>query len=237
MSKGFDSDTQLTLTVIQRAQTAGLVAAGRYTKNLLPNEVALCRQRGFGLWMIAEGMGDLATMQRGQASGLADGRVAMTQANLLGAPTSVPIAAAVDFDAASANLADIDAYMAGFAMGIAPRPLLVYADGAVMTSTLPAGTRAYVAGASGWEGTAAYLAKNRAPALVQHAEVQMFGIGVDLVDINDESVVWFPETAVLSGAQPVMPDLSTLQQALGVTVDGLWGSQTAAAIARYYSSS
>lgn len=252
MAKGFDSDTPLTATVIQQAKAAGFVAAGRYLKNLGVAEVTLCRENDFGLWLISEGMGDQATVRRGRAGGANDGVIAAHQATILfGAPSSVPIASAVDFDAGPDDVPFIDAYMGGFAMAIAPHPLLVYGDGAVLTSDLPAGTRAYVVGATGWEGTQAYLAKNKAPALVQHGEVALFGISVDLVDINDGSILWYPGRDPDGTPLPLpavpnvslsMPSLKALQGALisagydlGTTgADGLWGAHTAAALASYY---
>lgn len=249
-AKGFDCDTHLTAAIIQAAKAAGHIAAGRYLKNLTAAEVALCRQYDFGLWLIAEGMGDRATLRRGRAGGISDAAVQVRQALALGVPGAVPIASAVDFDAVADDLPLVDAYMDGFASLISPHPLVVYGDGAVLTSHLPAGTRAYVAGAGGWEGTQAYLAQTKMPALVQHPTAAMFGISVDPVDINDESVIWYPardDAATATGGrqqetpvQTSMPPLKSLQRtliALGyqIDADGVWGRQTEGALSDYYS--
>lgn len=246
MTNGFDCDVHLSGLLVQDAKAGGIVAIGRYLKNLLPSEVAYCKQYGMGLWLIYEGMGDAATMSGGYARGLSDGHIAARQANLIGAPTSVPIAAAVDFGAETADLSDIDAYMSGFAVGIAPRGLMVYGDGDVLTSHLPAGTKAYVAGAGGWPGTHGFLAVNKSPALVQHPPATLFGIDTDPCDVNDMTVIWFPagqapvvvvpsQAPATPPAVSVMPALKDLQAAVGVTADGVWGPVTAEAVASYYS--
>ena len=104
-ARGFDTDTELTelAIVAALAATPPFIAAGRYLRyrgGLTAAEIALCAKHGFGLWLIWEGMGDLATMQRGAARGKSDGVTAKLLAVTLGVPTTVPIFAAVDFDAA-----------------------------------------------------------------------------------------------------------------------------------------
>jgi hypothetical protein len=187
-------------------------------------------------------MGDLATVEQGNARGVSDGTLAAKCAIQLGAPPTTPIFAAVDFDAAgSQEIGDIDQYMDGFAIGCSPYPQGDYGDGAVLSS-MPH-SLGFLAGADGWSGTEAYIASGAA-ALVQHASTTLFGIDVDPVDVIDESVLWFPKaTAVTSPLIPpiatAMPSLAALQSGLNangasLAVDGIWGPATAAAMAAYY---
>ena len=195
-AKGYDTATRLTEPVIIASLTAGYIAAGRYLKTLTAAEVALCARHGFGLWLISEGMGNLATIEQGTPRGQHDGAAAKALAEALEAPDTAPIFAAVDFDAVgSQEIADVEAYMGGFARGCAPYPQGDYGDGDVVTS-LPK-SRGYIAGADGWAGTKAVLA-NPPPnlALVQHVTIMFAGISIDPVDILDESVLWFPSIGI-----------------------------------------
>jgi hypothetical protein len=103
----------------------------------------------------------------------------------------------------------------------------------------------YLAGADGWDGTPAYLASGKA-ALVQHVETTKYGIDLDMVDIHDPSILWFPK-APAPVLQPVpapvavvaIPSALEMQHALnaaGATLveDGDWGAFSAAALAAYY---
>jgi hypothetical protein len=246
VAKGFDTDTELTAAVVDAALAAGYSAAGRYIKNLQPLEVGICKAKGFKLWSISEGMGDAATMALGYARGYNDGLAAAALARKLGQPFGTRIFAAVDYDASgSQDIANVDSYMTGFVAGCPPYTMGVYGDGAVLSS-LPA-YAAYVAGADGWAGTEAYLASTNNAALVQHATIEFAGISIDPCDIYDESVLWLadgaqsapPPAPPTSGPLIAMPALTDLQRTLNsigydLAIDGIWGPQTAAAIASYY---
>jgi hypothetical protein len=246
IAKGFDADTYLTDAIVEAAMVAGCIAAGRYLKNLQPAEVAVCARHGFKLWLIYEGMGDLATIEQGAPRGQKDGALAKSQALALGAPTTIPIFAAVDFGATGGTqIADVDAYMGGFASGCAPYPQGDYGDGDVILSR--PNSKGYVAGADGWSKTEAILADPPANlAIVQHAPANLYGINVDPCDILDESVLWAPTPGVPkpttittlrvgSSGAPV----AALQDALtsaGFPVhpdDGDYGPATKAAVEAY----
>ena len=246
MQKGYDTDTELTAAVVDASLAAGYVGAGRYLKNLQPLEVGICKAKGFKLWSISEGMGDAATMALGYARGYDDGVAAAALAKRLAQPAGTPIFAAVDYDAVgSTDIGNVDGYMSGFAAGCVPYTMGVYGDGAVLSS-LP-GYAAYVAGADGWAGTEAYLASTNNAALVQHATIEFAGISIDPCDIYDESVLWIPAgaqpapTPAPPTSGPIIPmlaltDLQRTLNSLGydLAVDGIWGSETAAAVASYY---
>jgi Domain of unknown function (DUF1906) len=233
--EGFDTDTNLTEDIIVTAVAAGQGRFGRYLKNLTATEVVLCAKHGAGLWLIAEGMGDLATMEQGASRGQTDGAAAAKMATALGVPEGTMIFAAVDFGAIGmTQIEEVDTYMGGFAIGCAPYQRGIYGDGDVLSSLTAKG---YVAGADGWPGTGALLA-NPSPniALVQHAPTQMFGIEVDPVDVLDESVLWFPQAPapVVAAVPAVLPASKTaLQAALGIKTDGIWGPVSEAALDSY----
>ena len=241
MLRGFDTDTVLTESIIVAAIAADMGRFGRYLKNLTIGEVALCAKHGAALWLIAEGEGDLSTMEQGTPRGRSDGVAAAAQTiKLGGVPESVPIFAAVDFGAVGmTQIDDIVAYMVGFEEGCAPNALGVYGDGDVLMS-LPS-AKGYVAGADGWPGTAALLANPPANiALVQHTTVTMFGINIDPADILDESVLWYPITVaqVPEPSTPLPASKRALQAALNeagasLQVDGIWGALSEAALAAY----
>lgn len=241
MGKGFDTDSALSAAVITQAMANGYTAAGRYIHNATSVEVSLIHSHGMGLWLIDETSGNWAYFSGGAASGTLRGAIAKLAAQALGYPAGQYIASAVDFDATPQEVAVIDKFFAAYAAAIAPYQLMVYASGLVESSSLPAGAKAYLADAAGWSGTRGFDVSKA--AIVQHLPTQMWGIAVDPCDINDESVVWgvapptseVPSTPVnASPLADVMPALEDLQAALGVTVDGIWGPQTAAAVARYY---
>lgn len=242
MIKGFDTDSHLTREVITEALAAGDRAAGRYLKNLTPDEVQLCKELGFGLWLIDEKMGDWAYFQN--TSGHAAGTAAAQAALALGAPAGSWIANAVDFDASATQIPVIDSFMLAYEKGLDElgMKLLVYGSGLVETEALPEGAKAYLACAGGWAGTRSY--PKQTAALVQHLPATKYGLDVDPCDIQDESIIWWP-----AGAKPqeneaqvvpptevpfVMPKLSDMQRATFTNPDGLWGPLTARALANYY---
>ena len=240
MLKGFDTDTVLTEAVVLNAVKAGMGRFGRYLKNLTAAEVALCAKYGASLWLISENLGDLATVAQGLPRGRVDGAAARLAAAALGAPATVPIFAAVDFNAVgSTQIGEVDNYMDGFAVGCSPYPLGVYGDGDVVQSLSK--DHGYIAGADAWAGTAAILADPAANVdidLIQHATVTMFGISVDPVDVLDSSVLWSPGVTVIPITAEI-PTVLNLQRALnawgaGLTEDGIYGPRCAAALAKYY---
>ena len=110
---GFDTDQHLIPAVIRRAKQLGLIAAGRYLKNLTADEVAACAAAKFKLWLIDEGMGNRATFQRGEAGGHIDGQKAAIRAKVLGVTANTPIFFAIDYDATVSDVANIRAYLNG----------------------------------------------------------------------------------------------------------------------------
>lgn len=253
---GFDADMLPSKSQIMRAMTAGYIAMGVYfTKNAIyegmPDFIANCTALGFKMWLIDEGAGSTAVFARGAAGGNADGKRAAQMAQNLGVPAGTPIFFGIDFDAQQSDVANIRDYLTGYQGACLPYKAGMYADGLV-AAQVPTAVGDYVPGASGWAGTAAYL-KSGKVALIQHPPSAFLGMDADPVEIVDESVLWAPGQKITEptapssllgneGTQPTpvtestnpMPDLKTAQAFLGITVDGIFGPQTAAAIAAYY---
>lgn len=251
MSNGFDTPSALLPSYISQVMARGYIAAGRYIsgggawKHLLASEVASCAGAGFGLWLIDEGSGDLAQFRTGETGGFNDGKKASGVATLLGVPAGTPIFVGVDYAAQASDVAYIRTYMSGYQSGCMPYRAGLYADGAV-ASAVPTAVGDFVPGASSWPGTAAYLTSGKV-ALVQHPTTLLLGMSVDLVDIVDQSVLWFPgknvaapvtAPPVSSKTQTPVADATTTLEAwqtfLGVTADGIYGPETAAAFEAYF---
>lgn len=251
MSNAFDTPNALTPSYIGQVMSRGYIAAGRYIsgggawKHLLASEVAACKAAGFGLWLIDEGTGGLAQFKTGETGGHNDGVKAAGVATLMGAPAGTPIFVGVDYAAGASDVAFIRTYMSGYQSGCMPYRAGLYADGAV-ASAVPTAVGDYVPGASSWPGTAAYLTSGKV-ALIQHPTTLLIGMSVDLVDVVDASVLWFPgknvaapvtAPPVAQNQTPVVPDatanLMAWQTFLGITADGVWGPQTAAAFEHYF---
>lgn len=240
MLKGCDTDSRLTDALCAALKATGHAAIGRYGKNLTAEEVDLCRKHGLGLWLICE-VGAGGADRLSSANGISDAKAIVQQATALGAPEGTTLFAAnFDFDVLAANLPAARAYMTGFmntvhAYGFKGQ---MYADGLAQENIATDGG-GYIPGAAAFAGSADYVANAKA-ALVQHPTITIAGVGVDPVDIYDESVIWYPggapvaPPAASSPATFTMPDLRLVQAALGVTVDGIFGPETAAAIAAYY---
>ena len=245
---GFDADTLLTEAQMMRVMSAGYSAMGVYfTKTAIfsgmPAFIQLCAKHGFKLWLIDEGAGSAAVFDRGTAGGQNDGKRAANTAKNLGAPPGTPIYFAVDYAAGEADVANISAYYSGYKQACAPYRAGMYADG-LIASAVPTDVGDYVPGASGWPGTAEYI-KSGKVALIQHPPAAFFGMDADPVEIVDESVLWAPAAAtapvvVTTPITPVSvapfspPSLIQWQQHLGITADGIYGPETAAAIEHYY---
>ena len=229
----------------------------------LPAVFANCAATGFKVWLIDEGMGNAAVFARGEAGGFSDGTRASTIATMLDIPKDVPIYFAIDYDAGQSDVANIKAYLAGYQQGAMPHPVGMYADG-LIASECPTAVGDYVPGASGWNGTAEYLKSGKVaiiqhppstffgldadPCEVIDQSVLWQPMGASNVTAGATPA---PQQAVAQGQPPqpinqppplhltssiadLMPDLKDVQAALGVTVDGLYGPETAAAIQRYY---
>lgn len=244
LALGCDLDSHLTEDLILKLLAVHRIAAGRYLKNLTQAEVDLCKEYDFGLWLIAEGMGDAATFTGGAQRGREDGAAVFVKAASLQVPSTVPIFFAVDFPATGANLPNIQAYAAGFAAGAAPFPTSLYADGQILENFSQ--DKTYLAGAMGWPGSKQYLSEGKA-ALVQHPTISFAGAQIDPVDIYNTDVIWWPSGKAPDfkidpvALTPVrhMPPLTTLQQWLvadgaKLEVDGVWGPATSAEIAKTY---
>jgi hypothetical protein len=194
--KGADCDANLTDEICAAAVTSGIVAFGRYSKNLTVAEVALCTKYNLGLWLISEpGDGGWDRISQGAPEGGRDAATAIAQAKAVGFPTGLPIFAAFDFSAAEANIKASQSYMdgqGGYAdiMHTAGYKSAMYADGLIQTS-VATDCGGYVPGASAWAGSAAYLTSGRA-TLVQHPTITFAETEIDPVDIYDTSVIWFP---------------------------------------------
>ena len=247
---GFDADTLLTEAQMMRVMSAGYSAMGVYfTKSaIFPGMsafIGLCAKHGFRMWLIDEGMGNAAVFARGEVGGRIDGQRSAGIAKRLGVPTGTPIYFAVDYAAGEADVPNISAYYAGYKEGCVGYKVGMYADG-LIASAVQTDVGDYVPGASGWPGTAEYL-KSGKVALIQHPPAAFFGMDADPVEIVDESVLWAPTAATI--AQPVvmttpitpisvapapLGPLTTVQQFLGITADGIYGPETAAAIEHYY---
>lgn len=245
---GFDADTLLTEAQMTRVMSAGYSAMGVYfTKSaIFPGMsafIGLCAKHGFRMWLIDEGMGNAAVFAHGSAGGRIDGQRAAGIAKRLGVPTGTPIYFAIDYAAGEADIPNISAYYAGYKEGCVGYKVGMYADG-LIASAVPTDVGDYVPGASGWPGTAEYL-KSGKVALIQHPPAAFFGMDADPVEIIDESVLWSPSAvaAPVVATTPIIPISVALfsppsviawQQHLGITADGIYGPETAAAIEHYY---
>lgn len=239
----FDTPEQLTVAVVSAAKAAGRIAAGRYIsgggtwKHLTLEEIDVCKANGFGLWLIDEGAGDAGQFAGGKIAGSKAGAQAAKIARSLGVPDGTPIFVGIDFDADEDDVSDIASYMTGYKSSCGPYKAGMYADG-LIASAVPSDCGDFVPGASGWPGTAEYIASGKV-ALIQHPPVKAFGIDTDPVEIIDPSVLWFPGGAVSQPSKQAipslrMPPLSQLQAILEVEPDGVWGPVTENAIATYY---
>lgn len=100
-TKGLDTATRLSASVLSSARTKGYTHIGRYLagtgKSLTPEELTAFRDQGVLLIPIQQRSNDsLATMTR--ANGLAQGVEAAQRANLFGLPRGSTIYFAIDFD-------------------------------------------------------------------------------------------------------------------------------------------
>jgi hypothetical protein len=244
--KACDMSTSLTKARILELKSLNILAAGRYmtgsSKYLTKAEVNLCRDNAFGLFPIHEGMGDRATFAQGALRGHADGLAAGQAAQTLGFPPGLSIFSSVDYGAAANDIQLILAYEAGFISGCQPYAQGIYADGTIAAAE-PTGTKIFLAGAGSWPGTANFLAYGRA-SLAQHPPAKLSdGTEYDPVDVYDDSVIWWPggkpqqQSQSKPDPQIFMPTtVQGLQAALGVTIDGIRGPQTQAALLKWYTS-
>ena len=252
--KGFDTDVPLTRQIIQQAMddpSGPYECAGRYFHNLAQSEIALCESMGFGLWLIDEvrGQDQWAYWSGGHDAGVQRGKAALTSAQRVGLPVGQFICLAVDLDVSLAQQPIVDQFLVGYLAGLMNLyKLLVYGEGLVLSHGLPDGSKGYLACAGGWTGTRGFPSAQA--AIVQHAPSMHWGIDVDLCDVNDPTVVWFPGEAGRSDEHPTVepPPLladpfaslpsepKTLQNFLrgrglyGGQIDGLLGPQSKAAI-------
>lgn len=251
MLKACDLGIQLTTTLINELKSQGYAAAGLYTKHLDITQIFNAKQSQFGLFIIHEGMGNVATFAQGAARGQADGKSAYNICSDLKVPVGTTIFSAVDFPATSSQAAMILAYAAGFSNGCGVYNFGQYADGAILELE-PPGVKTYVAGASSWPGTAKYLAEGKA-ALVQHPPVKLpSGVEIDPVDVIDERVIWWPggkpdgvspaQPSPAAGIMPMPASITALQRQLALRgfdpgpIDSIRGPHTQAALLAWYNS-
>lgn len=251
---GFDADQDVS-HVAPVAIAKGVRWFARYTKNLSAGEIerifAAADGVKVGILPIFE-TGATRALD-GAAAGHADGATAMAAAVKLFGMTPKPewaLAATVDFDATAEEQPAVLDYLSAFkqgasgvAYGGAQIRLAVYANGAICAAALDLGIAdiAWVAGGSGMRGTRDFLASGRAHIIQDVGDKRGLNLGIDIdsdyapnASDPEELGCWCETGAVAKPAPSVLPDLKAAQAELGVTADGAWGPQTAAAFARHY---
>lgn len=254
MLRGLDAGTTLT-PYATKIKAAGFDHVGRYLKNLRLAEVTALHAAGLGVWLIYETTATRALF--GDAAGAEDGLAAKQQAMALGVPDGTAIYATVDTDVPLNQLGIVRAYMLAFYRSLAGQYRLgIYACGAVLQGNADIAVP-WLAGAMGWAGSRAYEASS-AWAMKQGADLNGragvwnnmtwpalgFDYDPNVIGGHDfgpwmaagQASVADQPLAPAPPAEPVnpMPDLKIMQAYLGVTVDGLWGDDTANAAADYY---
>ncbi|HEU0132291.1 MAG TPA: DUF1906 domain-containing protein [Mycobacteriales bacterium] len=184
-------------------RAAGLSFACRYIstpgndKNLTPHEVAGLHANGLSIVVVFERT-QLRSLE-GAAGGTEDGGLAREQAGVLGCPGTVPIYAAVDFDAQPKDMPTVLAYLRAFEAAVAPHPLGVYGGFRVIDTVHKAhGWR--VPGPFLWQA-GAWSKQGRHPAAHLH---QNGGDHVGGVDVDTDRATgpgyggWAPPGGVLA---------------------------------------
>lgn len=267
-----DLATRITPAMIPAMKAAGIEAVCRYlsnslAKNLSLDEAKLLSAAGIKCVLVWEALGDrYSSFTAGQ--GMTDAERAVAQATALGMPKGGAIYFAVDFDANAQEIAGgITAYMRAVMQsqpwGLNGWRIGIYGNGAVCKAMLDAGLAdlAWVWGAGGTNGTAAFIASNRW-AIHQHPTKQWFGASVDPDDVQGDYGGWLlgdaprptaaPPTITSAGQglpgspgpEIVIPDALDMQKALKAAgfykgaldgdTPGGWGDLSSAALRAYY---
>ena len=243
-----DLATPITSAMIPAMKAAGIEAVCRYlsnnaAKNLSIIEARLLSDAGINIVLVWEAAGDRYDSFT-ETQGIIDAQRAVAQAKTLGAPPRAAIYFAVDFDATDAQIGQgITGYMKRVAGIMSPSGyrLGVYGNGAVCKAMLDTGIAdlAWVWGAGGTNGTAAFVASGRW-AIRQHPTIREFGVSVDPDDVQGDYGGWRLPSAGQVYPADIVPDAMTLQGALKAAglyqgaIDGVWGNQSQAALAAYY---
>jgi len=236
MMRGFDVDQDVGHLAAQ-IKAAGYDFVGRYLKNLTVGEMRALSAAGISIVSIWERSGGRDSLNRGQ--GVVDGTNARAWALDLGQPKGSAIYSAIDYDAPVADWPEIADYFGAFNNALArDYECGAYGNGLMLGRLLDTGIidRAYLAGASGWYGSAGFTKWD----IRQHPTItdQTLGIEIDPCEaVDDDFGAWM--LALEPSQMPTVPSALELQKALnaaGATLveDNVWGPRSAAALAAYY---
>ena len=190
-----DCATPLTAANCAGLKAAGVSYVGRYlgyksrgwTKGLTPEEVSIIHAHGLGIGLIWEG--DPVNVDYFSVhQGYLDAQGAMEDLVWLGAPTTTPTFATVDYDAIAGDMGVIRAYYAAFASGLKGRKDGIYGGTMVMDNV---SAHAYWQ-ACGWSSGVISVRANIYQATINQT---VAGVQVDLDDVYSDPGFWMPPVA------------------------------------------
>ena len=166
-----------------------------HPKNITADEIKRLHDAGIAVLFVWE-----TTVTRpfdGYAAGAADGKASRAWCERLGYPTSVPVLAAVDTDVTTKTLQAVLAYLDGFAEGLGPWPLGIYADTDVIEAMAGRSVLNWKPNARAWSTKPSALVH-----VQQHASTTVAGGLVDTNTALRPFTAWLPNDAP---PEPIAP--------------------------------
>ena len=166
-----------------------------HPKNITADEIKRLHAAGIAVLFVWE-----TTVTRpfdGYAAGAADGKASRAWCERLGCPTSVPVLAAVDTDVTTKTLQAVLAYLDGFAEGLGPWPLGIYADTDVIEAMAGRSVLNWKPNARAWSTKPSNLVH-----VQQHASTTVAGGLVDTNTALRPFTAWLPNDAP---PEPIAP--------------------------------
>jgi hypothetical protein len=184
----------------------------------------------------------------GAEAGAEDAQAIVAYMAACGQSNGTSYAITFDFDEQAAQDPACRSYALAVYAGVPHHPMVAYGNGALTEELKALGAAKYAwdAGGMGMRGTRADIAAGAEDVEQDVGDVRGLHLGISIDSdfaphaTSPADLDAWTSPAVVVGTQPVAPPTSALpalkdaQAALGVTADGIWGPQTAAAFARYY---
>lgn len=260
MPNAFDMDAVVSTAMIPRLKAAKIQATIAYTRLVTLEMFTLLSNAEIDLVLVGEWGTGASIGHYTEANGAADARRAIAEAAPLGVKPPGIFMVNGDLDATDAQIAGpITAYRRGVRSVFDPAGIGVggYGNGASMAAGLADGTldKAFVWAGSRTNGTAAFTASNRW-SIRQYPTITEFGASVDPDEVQGDYYGFRlsgatvpatpdqpPPTAPTGSAPPLSfaplsegastndaTLVARVQAALFVTVDGVFGPETKAAV-------